>query len=91
MVQLVFSDKVVSYDTFMNDLAARLASFLQQDRNEPEMISQRKAYSMFGRGNVDRWRKKGLIHPYKTWQGRIFHKKAKSTSAHRARLLRVVY
>lgn len=65
MVQLVFSDKVVSYGTFMNDLAARLASFLQQDRNEPEMISQRKAYSMFGRGNVDRWRKKGLIHPYK--------------------------
>lgn len=65
MVQLVFSDKVVSYDTFMNDLAARLASFLQNDRNDPEMISQRKAYSMFGRGNVDRWRKKGLIHPYK--------------------------
>lgn len=63
MVQLVFSDKVVTYDTFMNDLAARLASFLQHDRNEPEMISQRKAYSVFGRGNVDRWRKKGLIHP----------------------------
>lgn len=27
------------------------------------MISQRQAYKIFGRGNVDRWRKNGLIHP----------------------------
>ena len=62
-MQIVFSDKVVTYDTFMNDLAARITSFLQNDKNEPEMISQRQAYKIFGRGNVDRWRKNGLIHP----------------------------
>ena len=64
MIQISFSDKVVSYETFMNDLAARITSFLQNDKNEPEMISQRKAYKLFGRGNVDRWRKKGKIKPY---------------------------
>lgn len=63
MIQIVFSDKVVTYDTFMNDLAARITSFLQNDKNEPEMISQRQAYKVFGRGNVDRWCKKGLINP----------------------------
>lgn len=63
-MQIVFSDKVVTYDTFMNDLAARITSFLQNDKNEPEMISQRQAYKVFGRANVDRWRKNGLIHPY---------------------------
>lgn len=62
-MQIVFSDKVVTYDTFMNDLAARITSFLQNDKNEPEMISQRQAYKVFGRGNVDRWRKNGLIYP----------------------------
>lgn len=64
MMQIVFSDKVVTYDTFMNDLAARITSFLQNDKNEPEMISQRQAYKVFGRANVDRWRKNGLIHPF---------------------------
>lgn len=63
MVQIVFSDKVVSYDTFLNDLTARLASFLENDKNEPEMVSQRQAFKLFGRGNVERWRKKGLITP----------------------------
>ena len=64
MMQMVFSDKVVSYDTFLNDLTARLASFLQNDRNDPKMISQRQAYKMFGRGNVTRWRKEGRIQPF---------------------------
>lgn len=63
MIQISFSDKVVSYETFMNDLTARLALFIQNDKNEPEMISQRKAYKLFGRGNVDRWRKKGKVKP----------------------------
>lgn len=63
MIQISFSDKVVSYETFMNDLTTRLALFIQNDKNDPEMISQRKAYKLFGRGNVDRWRKKGKVKP----------------------------
>lgn len=63
MIQIQFPDRVVSYDTFINDLASRVVEQLK--RNEPETISQRKAYSIFGRGNVDRWRRQGRIEPCK--------------------------
>jgi len=59
MLQLQFSDRMVSYETFINDLASRVVELF--NRNEPEMISQRQAYRTFGRGNVDRWRQKGLL------------------------------
>lgn len=52
MLTLDFPDKSVSYATFVRDVAA-------------ETVSQRKAYAMFGRGNVDRWRRQGKITPYK--------------------------
>jgi hypothetical protein len=60
-----FPDKMVSYDTFMNDLASRIAHQLQQAQSDPETISQRKAFQIFGRANVERWRKQGRIEPCK--------------------------
>ncbi len=63
MITLQFPDRMVSYDTFLNDVATRVVEMFK--RNEPETISQRKAYSIFGRGNVDRWRKKGLLNTFK--------------------------
>ena len=61
-MQMEFSDKMVSYHTFVNDLAERIVNKLQRMKKDPEIISQRKAYSMFGRGNVDRWKRKGWVH-----------------------------
>lgn len=58
---LQFPDKCVSYKTFINDVAAQVALFMKADRNDPERISQNKAFSIFGRGNVERWRKKGML------------------------------
>ena len=52
-----FPDKILSYETFMDDLAARIVRKMQRAQTDPETISQRKAYSIFGRANVDRWRK----------------------------------
>ena len=60
-----FPDKVVSYDTFMDDLSSRIVRKIQRAEADPETVSQRKAYSIFGRANVDRWRKEGRIHPCK--------------------------
>ena len=60
-----FSDKLVSYETFMSDLSARVARMMKSDAADPEYISQRTAYSMFGRKNVDRWKRNGKIQPYK--------------------------
>lgn len=64
-VNIQFSDKVVSYDTFMDDLSSRIVRKIQRAEADPETVSQRKAYSIFGRANVDRWRKEGRIHPCK--------------------------
>lgn len=50
-----FADKMVSYETFMNDLASRIVSEVEKRKSEPEIISKRKAYEVFGRANVDRW------------------------------------
>lgn len=62
---LDFSDKTVSYDTFVRDVAASVVRLLSERRNDPEYVSQRQAYAMFGRGNVDRWRQQGKIEPCK--------------------------
>ncbi len=59
------SDMCVNYSTFLNDVAARVVHLLKQDANDPEFISQNKAFKIFGRGNVERWRKHGKITAYK--------------------------
>ena len=65
MLTLDFIDKSVTYATFVSDVAAEVVRQLKEQRNDPEMVSQRQAYAMFGRGNVDRWRKQGKINPCK--------------------------
>jgi len=64
MELMQFLDHLVPYDTFLNDLAARVVKMLKSDENDPEFISQRKAYSMFGRGNVERWRRQKKVVPF---------------------------
>ena len=61
---LKFIDLEIYYDTFINDLSARIVNRLKNDRNDPEFISQRKAFKMFGRANVERWRRQGKITPH---------------------------
>lgn len=62
---LNFPDKCVRYSTFLNDVAAKVAHMIKQDAKDPEFISQNKAFQMFGRGNVEWWRKQGKILAYK--------------------------
>lgn len=56
-----FADKIVSYETFMNDLVSRIVSEVEKRKSEPEIISKRKAYEIFGRANVDRWMNEGKL------------------------------
>ena len=60
-----FPDHMVPYDVFIKDLSARIVSLIKSDKDDPEYVSQRKAFSMFGRKNVERWRKQGKIIPCK--------------------------
>jgi hypothetical protein len=65
MLTLDFSDKSVPYETFVRDVAASVVHLLNEANKDAETISQRKAYKIFGRGNVDRWRKQGKVNPCK--------------------------
>ena len=60
-----FPDRLVTYDSFIADLADKVAERMLKITQDPEVISQRKAFEMFGRGNVERWRKKRLVEPSK--------------------------
>lgn len=64
-VFLDFKNQLIPYDTFLKDLAANLVRMLKEEQNDPEYISQRQAYLIFGRRNVERWRKEGNIQPIK--------------------------
>lgn len=65
MAFLQFLDHLIPYDTFLNDVAARVVKMLKTDKDDPEYVSQRMAYEMFGRRNVERWRKQGKVEPCK--------------------------
>ena len=75
MAFLQFLDHLIPYDTFLNDVAARVVRMLKTDKDDPEYVSQRKAYEMFGRRNVERWRKQGKVEPCKR-PGRVEYRTA---------------
>lgn len=60
-----FSDRGVKYSTFVEDVAARVVALLKKDSNDPEYVSQRRAFEIFGRRNVERWRRLGSVKPSK--------------------------
>ena len=62
---LHFTDHLIPYDTFLNDIASRVVRLLKSDADDPEFVSQRKAYEMFGRRNVERWRRLVLVQSFK--------------------------
>lgn len=65
MTFLQFADKSVSYGVFVKDVAAEVVHLLKKDDADPDYVSQRKAFEMFGRRNVERWRKQGKVSPCK--------------------------
>lgn len=65
MQLLQFPDKCVSYETFIRDVAAQVALLIRDDNRDPETVSQNRAYAMFGRGNVERWRRQHRLTVYR--------------------------
>ena len=60
-------DRLIPYDAFLNDLAARIVGMIKADSNDPEFVSQRKAYELFGRRNVERWKRQGKADMRPRW------------------------
>lgn len=63
MITLQFPDRKVTYATFVDDVATKVVELM--NAKMPERISQRQAYKLYGRGNVERWLRKGKLHTYK--------------------------
>lgn len=75
MNTLQFSDHLVSYEMFIKDLASQIVRFLKEDSHDPEFISQRKAFELFGRRNIERWKKLGLVEGFRR-PGRLEYRTA---------------
>lgn len=72
MLQLVFPDKCVSYNTFLNDLATVLVPKIKEALQESsDVVSQNAAYRQFGKGNVTRWLKQRRLEPVSKRPGKI--------------------
>lgn len=65
MSLIQFTDKSIPYSVFVEDVAARVVALLKKDNADPEFISQRKAFEIFGRRNIERWRRQGKAVPCK--------------------------
>lgn len=75
MTFIQFADKSVPYTQFVEDVASRIVKLLKSDNTDPDFVSQRKAFEIFGRRNVERWRKHDKIRPCKR-PGRLEYKTA---------------
>lgn len=58
-----FSNRLIPYDVFLEDIASMVVRKIKLCSQDPKYISQSKAFQMFGRKNVERWRRKGQIVP----------------------------
>ena len=69
---LQFADKYVPYEVFVKDLAREIVA-LQTDalRLPNDIISQNKAFKLFGTGNVRRWVKEEKLVPVSKRPGKI--------------------
>ena len=70
-------DRLIPYDAFLNDLAARIVGMIKADSNDPEFVCQRKAYKLFGRrrrqGKVEFYKRPGKVE-YKTSDLRLLQR-----------------
>lgn len=64
-IYLTFADKTISYEDMIEDLSARIMKKLNEINKVQGYISQRKAFRIFGRANVERWKRQGRIKPCK--------------------------
>lgn len=68
--EIIFSDKTVTYDQFVTDLATRIALKIHQVEKGQLEISQAKAFKMFGRADVEWWIRNGKLKPCRVSPGK---------------------
>lgn len=72
MLRISFTDKDISYATFINDLATALVPKVVDALRKPNnLISQNEAFRLYGQGNVRRWIATGRLTPVSKRPGKI--------------------
>lgn len=67
-VQIQFADKMLSFDTFLSAIRNVVKEEVCKAVGKRPFVSLSKAYGTYGRHNVDRWVRQGLVHP--KWRGK---------------------
>ena len=71
-IMINFQNKIVPYEVFIKDLARELtAQTTDALRAYNNIVSQNRAFKMFGAGNVRRWVKDGKLTPVSKRPGKI--------------------
>lgn len=72
MPMIQFADKMVPYEVFIRDLAREIVAQTSEALREPNnIVSQNKAFKLFGEGNVRRWVKEEKLVPVSKRPGKI--------------------
>lgn len=76
-IQIIVDDKYMQSDDFFKLVAREMAKqLLELKRSPSDVISQRKAFAEFGKGNVLRWRNTGLVEPLAKRPGKVEYKRS---------------
>lgn len=71
-MRIEFSDKLIPYEIFVKDLAREIVALQTEALRQPnDIVSQNKAFKLFGEGNVRRWVKEGKLVPVSKRPGKI--------------------
>lgn len=73
-IEMIFSDKSVTYDHFITELATKIAVKMHQIEKGKLEISQSQAFKMFGRADFERWIKNGKLVPSRISPGKKRYK-----------------
>ena len=72
VIQIQFPDKMVPYEVFIKDLAREIVVQTSQAQLNPSgIVSQNRAFKLFGEGNVRRWVKTGVLVPVSKRPGKV--------------------
>ena len=67
---LQFADQSVTFEKFVDLLATKVALRMHQVEKGQMEISQAEAYRLFGRADVERWKKSGKLQPSRISPGK---------------------
>lgn len=71
---LQFADQSVTFEKFVDLLATKVVLRMHQVEKGQMEISQAEAYRLFGRADVERWKKSGKLQPSRISPGKKRYK-----------------